>query len=530
MTPPPGVYQRGQWLWIRWTDAQGLRRYRNSKFKVGEESKAAATLEIIKRRMQAERDMLASGGSGDVPPPSSRGLTIEAYWTMRLKRRQRDPATAAAAKANVWHGRDYILPLVGHYLLAEFRPRHAHAFVVELKAMKREDGEPALAPRTLHTVWHALRGMFRSAVVDELLAANPCVLERGHLPKKKDRDPNWRRTAVFGREEVELLISHDSIPLQRRVLYALLFLAGLRPGEASALRWSAYDTSWEPLGLLDIQRAYDTDGRMEKETKTEQQRLVPVHPTLASVLARWRLAGWAAHLGRTPKPEDLVVPNQQNTYQSGNGMRNRAMDDLKALGWRKRRFYDTRRTFISRCQADTIPKDIYRWWTHGPPPGHDAVDLYASVDWPAHCREMLKLKISLREGVVMKFAASIASNRDSHWYSPTQLPETTKEFDVGARGFEAPTRVSLTSSRTSNPAEMLGLPNASTPPEPPDFGTTVSVYHPPGGLPLSEEQLRDIGLVLRVAATEWAESPDVGRLHESLSSILDVLSKVRGSP
>jgi hypothetical protein len=63
------------------------------------------------------------------------------------------------------------------------------------------------------------------AVVDEVIAANPCVLKRGDLLKKKDNDPRWRPSAVFTRSEVEQILWDERIPHDRRVLYALLSLA-----------------------------------------------------------------------------------------------------------------------------------------------------------------------------------------------------------------------------------------------------------------------------------------------------------------
>ena len=54
-----------------------------------------------------------------------------------------------------------------------------------------------------------------------------------------DKDPEWRSTAVFTREEVEPLLSDTRLPEDRRVLYAFLFLTVMRIGEAVALRWNA---------------------------------------------------------------------------------------------------------------------------------------------------------------------------------------------------------------------------------------------------------------------------------------------------
>jgi hypothetical protein len=35
---------------------------------------------------------------------------------------------------------------------------------------------------------------------------------------------------------------------------------------------------------------------------------VPVHATLAKMLAEWKLSGWRELMGRTPQPDDLVIP------------------------------------------------------------------------------------------------------------------------------------------------------------------------------------------------------------------------------
>jgi integrase len=75
----------------------------------------------------------------------------------------------------------------------------------------------------------------------------------------------------------------------RRVLYALKRLAGLRLGEAAGLRWEQYDEKAEPLGALNLAK-----------TKTGVPRRVPVHATLARMLAEWKLAGWKRTYGRMP--------------------------------------------------------------------------------------------------------------------------------------------------------------------------------------------------------------------------------------
>jgi len=62
-----------------------------------------------------------------------------------------------------------------------------------------------------------------------------------------------------------------------------------------------------PLGKLLVAKSYSTRVG-EKTTKTDAVKHVPVHPTLAAMLAEWKLGGWAEMMGRAPGPDDLIVP------------------------------------------------------------------------------------------------------------------------------------------------------------------------------------------------------------------------------
>jgi hypothetical protein len=85
------------------------------------------------------------------------------------------------------------------------------------------------------SVHRALRSMFESAIVDELVESNPIKLKPGELPKKRDKDPTWRSQATYTVHEVERLISDSAIPVKRRVQYAIKALAGMRHGEVADL-------------------------------------------------------------------------------------------------------------------------------------------------------------------------------------------------------------------------------------------------------------------------------------------------------
>jgi integrase len=237
--------------------------------------------------------------------------------------------------------------------------------------------------------------MFEDAVADGVILANPCTLKekRGELPKKKDSDPRWRSQAIFTRPEVTMLISDARVPRKRRVLYGLIFLGGLRVGEAVARQWLDYDTAAEPLGKLIVATQHDDD-----DLKTEDPRAMPVHPVLAQILASWR-ADYARECGRKPAGSALIVPNEPTTRAAhlpidGKRVWYSLQRDLIKLGLRRRRVHDLRRTFVTLALADGADKYLLKFCTHGRPKG-DAFDDYVTPPWEKLCAEVAKLKISI---------------------------------------------------------------------------------------------------------------------------------------
>ncbi len=269
---------------------------------------------------------------------------------------------------------NHVLPALGHIRLPDLRPRHIREFIEGLKKTKklgnlrkdstRVESDELIAPRTVLHIYGTLRAMLNDAVADELIATNPCVL-KGELPDKKDKDRSWRRAAVFTRDEVQQVISasSDKIPDDRRVMYAVLFLGATRFGEAAALRFRDYDPEATPLGKLVIDKSYSSKSKKIKPTKTDNPREMPVHPTLAKILAAWKLEGFEHYMGRKPTPDDLIMPSRHKRPRNANHMLRRFHEDLERIGLRARRQHDARRTFISIARADGARPDILRWAT-----------------------------------------------------------------------------------------------------------------------------------------------------------------------
>lgn len=292
--------------------------------------------------------------------------------------------------------RRHVFPHVGDVALGAFRPRHARDLVRAL--LSAPDGE-RLAPRSIHHVFSLVHNVLESALVDEYVTSNPVTVQAGVLPAKVDADPEWRMLATFKTREVESLISDPRLPMGRRVLHALKSLAGLRHGEACALAWRHIDFAAEPLAKLNVVRAWSSKHHRYKATKTQQVRVVPLHPALRELLEMWRRA-WQHHYGRAPTEDDLVAPTKTfrpvDVKDYGDGL----VRDLEVLGlrvdagdFRDRGGHDLRAWYETQCIDDGADTVLIRRTTHAPP--KDVNGGYERFAWSTLCREVGKLRVRL---------------------------------------------------------------------------------------------------------------------------------------
>ncbi len=237
-----------------------------------------------------------------------------------------------------------------------------------------------------------MRTLFRDALIEELVAVDPCVLPRNTLPSPRDVSPSAarRQPSLFTRDEARLLMTSELVPPDRRVLYALLFLTGMRNGEAVGRRWKDYDGDSKPLGALSVATQYD-----DQPLKTKTPRVVPVHPTLAEVLLRWKRSGFRESYGRPPSPDDLIVPSRRGKCRVSGTTHQNLQRDCRALGIPGRRVHDTRHTFISLTRRDGARKEILERITHNA--RGDIVDRYTTFDWEPLCEAVACLRLSLTD-------------------------------------------------------------------------------------------------------------------------------------
>lgn len=177
------------------------------------------------------------------------------------------------------------------------------AFVDALKA----EGLSALTIRNVLKVLGQFFRIVRVRKLDPDLRTNPLreAYEEGFKrPTQKRRDV----PAFISLPAIEAVIGCKAIPADRRFRYALAFLTGLRDGELAALTWADVEIDDKGGEFVDVNKAYAKIGGLQSTKTTASERKVPLHPELVPWLRLWRAEGWAAVVGRDPKPDDPLLP------------------------------------------------------------------------------------------------------------------------------------------------------------------------------------------------------------------------------
>jgi integrase len=232
--------------------------------------------------------------------------------------------------ASLWDR--YVLPRLGGMELRRLTPAVIESFQAEL----RREG---VGDATIIKILTLLQGMLQRAVVWGRIPSNPVA------PIKKPAQKRARSVKPIPPSTVETI--RRSLLSRRRLrdatLVSVLAYAGLRPGEALALRWGDVGER-----TILVERAVAVGD--VKETKTGKHRSVRLLAPLGADLAEWRLAS-----GR-PGDDELVFPRKGGrvwTEEDWRNWRQRVFAPV-ATGARLDRFrpYDLRHSFVSLLFAE----------------------------------------------------------------------------------------------------------------------------------------------------------------------------------
>ena len=284
------VLESGRVTWrVRWRERSGNR---SRQFDLRRDA-YAFDAEVRRRRRLGSLGMLDAG-------TESLADFAQEWW--RVYARPTLAPKTLLVYADAWDR--HVLPRLGGLSLRELTPRVVEGFQSDLRAARV--GDPMVVK-----VMTLLQGVLQRAVVWERIPSNPVASVR-KPPQRRSRVV--RPLSPSSVEDVRASLLRCN-RLADATLVSALAYAGLRPGEALALRWADVQEQ-----TLVIEKAVSLG--VEKTTKTRQTRTVRLLAPLATDLAEWRL--------RSGRPDDreLVFPARHGGVWSDDTWRN----------WRRRVF------------------------------------------------------------------------------------------------------------------------------------------------------------------------------------------------
>jgi integrase len=186
-----------------------------------------------------------------------------------------------------------ILPRLGSRRLSSITKADVRSFEVDLLRAGKGRATIVVVHRLLHR-------LFSFAMDEDRISRNPADLPKDERPRSETREARF-----LNESEVEALAS--AVPGRYRALVWILAVAGLRVGEATALRVGDLDLK---AGTIRVHRnAPEVDGRklMDQPTKTARStRTVDIPTSLAAMLGEH-----LNHFGNRFDPGAVVFTNPQ---------------------------------------------------------------------------------------------------------------------------------------------------------------------------------------------------------------------------
>ena len=231
----------------------------------------------------------------------SQGETVRQYGQRWLEHRDTKGMTSVANDRSVLNC--HVYPLIGDKPIAAVTVDDIEGVVEALDAkVEAEEIEATSATR----YWHVVRKMF----VDANLSKNKALRVRKDNPALFVAPPDAgdeKALAFLYPSEFLRLASCEELPAEWRRVYILAAYLYSRVGEIERLRWEDIDLTH---GVITIRRGFDRYRRIEKSTKSGQERKFRIEPALLPLLRGMH----AAHIARTGDPTGLVIqfPNPRN--------------------------------------------------------------------------------------------------------------------------------------------------------------------------------------------------------------------------
>lgn len=216
------------------------------------------------------------------------------------------------------------VPALGPVAMADLTPALIRQWYAALVAHR----SPSVAAKA----YTRLRQILTAAMNDEVIAKNPCRIERGGV----EHSPEQRFATM-----AELAALAGAVPDRYRALVLSAGLGGLRQGELFALRWCDLDLAAATIAVRRKRLRLASGEVIEDDPKSRAgRRAVALPAVLVAELERHRVRH-----ARDAGPDDHVFLSEEGAPLERSNFRQRVwLPAAKATGLVGMRFHDLRHT------------------------------------------------------------------------------------------------------------------------------------------------------------------------------------------
>lgn len=211
----------------------------------------------------------------------------------------------------------YIIDFMGTKRMNQIDPELCARFVTYLntKATSYKTGKPLSATTKTH-IFGTLRNVLRTARRWHYIQVDPTEdMTRNERPRREKKAVEFMTES----EAHKFLEALQSEPTKKRVYFSLLLVTGMRRGEAVALKWEDIDNGKEsgtPSITVSKNATADKsqpDGRLIKETKTGETRVIPISESTLAMLYELK-AETEKEMGFAVMPSAFVFSVDDDPY------------------------------------------------------------------------------------------------------------------------------------------------------------------------------------------------------------------------
>jgi len=266
------------------------------------------------------------------------------------------------------HGRDTesLSPsTLGSYVRwneCRLKPEFATKYVDQITTMDLENWivgmSKELAPKSIRTIVGIV-----SKVLKKARASHPPLIESNPMepinladllpkPKRKKKDDDDEDVDPFNRDEIAAILG-ACLRINTKALFQFAFASGLRTGELIALKWRHIDWVNGMIRVEDNIVTGEDKITVEKTTKTDAERDVPLLPSAREAL-EWMKP---ITLMKNINGKDFIfTPDGINRWRNDRQIRSHWTTTLRHGGVRYRNPYNTRHTFASTLLLNREPE------------------------------------------------------------------------------------------------------------------------------------------------------------------------------